>query len=509
VLCNDARETNHQQGYVYTGDPTETSLLKCAAHYSTYKNTFDNSFPRIGEIPFDSTRKLMTTVHADQTGALILTKGALDVLLGKCDRILIDGEVRALTPDDIQAIVHANEKMAQKAMRVLAFAYKNLEEYSGELSSEAVESGLVFTGFAGMIDPPRPEVRLAVQTCRSAGIKPVMITGDHKDTACAIAQDLGIMQHGDIAIEGKTLEKMSDAELLSAIEHCSVYARVSPEHKVRIVQAWKHLGKVTAMTGDGVNDAPALKSADISIGMGITGTDVARGVSDIVLADDNFATIVSAVAEGRKIFTNIKKAIQFLLSTHLGEVFALFVATMLNWVILYPIHLLWVNLLIDTLPALALGMEKSDDDLMKQKPRPSDQKFFAGGLGVNIIIQGIMKGLLVLAAYLFAKNLHTQEVAVTTAFATLGLVQLAHTFTLRSDTKSIFKLGMFTNKYLLGAVIGAAFMQVIIIVVPVFNNVFKVVQLNWEEWIITIIASLLIIPLVELQKWIFNRKRKR
>ncbi|MHB1314612.1 MAG: calcium-translocating P-type ATPase, PMCA-type [Christensenellales bacterium] len=507
VLCNDARESKLQQEYVFTGDPTETALLKFAALYSTDKNTLNDLLPRVAEIPFDSTRKLMTTVHSNQEGTLAYTKGALDVLLEKCDRILINGLVRSINSEDRQSIENANKVMAQKAMRVLAFAFNEVHEYPNAITSEAMESNLVFVGFVGMIDPPRPEVRVAVQTCRNAGIKPVMITGDHKVTACAIAQDLGIMQHGDIAIEGRELEQMNETELLSRVEHCSVYARVSPEHKVRIVHAWKHLGKTTAMTGDGVNDAPALKAADISIGMGITGTDVAKGVSDIILADDNFATIVSAVSEGRRIFVNIKKAIQFLLSTHLGEVFALFIATMFNWIILYPIHLLWVNLIIDTLPALALGMEKPDDRLMQQKPRSSEQKFFAGGLGVSIIVQGLMKGMLVLAAYLFAQKLHSQEVAVTTAFATLGLVQLAHTFTLRSDAKSIFKLGFFTNKFLLWAVIGAVLMQIVIIIVPAFNNIFKVTQMNWEEWLITITASLLIIPLVELYKWIIRRKK--
>lgn len=507
VLCNDAREAKLQQEYGFTGDPTETALLKFALLFSTDKNTLNALFPRVGEIPFDSTRKLMTTIHSNQEGALVFNKGALDVLLVKCDKILINGLVRSITAEDRQLIENANKTMAQKAMRVLAFAFKEFKEYPHVITSEAIESNLVFIGFVGMIDPPRPEVRVAVQTCRYAGIKPVMITGDHKVTACAIAQDLGIMQQGDIAIEGRELEQMNEVELLSRVENCSVYARVSPEHKVRIVNAWKHLGKTTAMTGDGVNDAPALKAADISIGMGITGTDVAKGVSDIILADDNFATIVSAVSEGRKIFVNIQKAIQFLLSTHLGEVFALFIATMLNWIILYPIHLLWVNLIIDTIPALALGMEKPDDKLMQKKPRSSDQKFFAGGLGVNIVVQGLMKGILVLAAYLFAQKLHSQDVAVTTAFATLGLVQLAHTFTLRSNDKSIFKLGFLTNKFLFWAVIGAALMQVIIIIVPVFNGMFNVTQMNWQEWLITITASLLIIPLVELYKWIMLCKK--
>jgi Ca2+-transporting ATPase len=318
-----------------------------------------------------------------------------------------------------------------------------------------------------MIDPARPEVRDAVEVCREAGIRPVMITGDHIVTAEAIAKDLGILRPGDVALEGKELERMSDAELLLNIEKYSVYARVSPAHKVRIVKAWKLKGKVTAMTGDGVNDAPALKAADISIGMGITGTDVAKGVSDIILVDDNFATIVSAVKEGRKIYNNIKKVIHFLLSTHLGEVVTLFIATLFNWVILFPIHLLWVNLIIDTLPALALGMEKADKGIMQEKPASPDQKLFANGLGFNIIFHGMMKGILVLAAYLLARNIHGQDVAVTTAFATLGLVQLAHALSLRSKDFWTFSTKLPINKYLVAAVMGTAAMQVIVIVVPV------------------------------------------
>lgn len=365
-----------------------------------------------------------------------------------------------------------------------------------------VLGGSNFIGFVGMIDPARPEVRDAVKICREAGIRPVMITGDHILTAKAIAKDLGILSSGDIAIEGKELERMSDSELLLNIEKFSVYARVSPEHKVRIVQAWKRSGKITAMTGDGINDAPALKAADISVGMGITGTDVAKGVSDIILVDDNFATIVSAVKEGRKIFNNIKKVIHFLLSTHLGEVITLFIATLFNWIILFPVHLLWVNLIIDTLPALALGMEKADKRLMFEKPASPDQKLFANDLGFNIVLHGLVKGILVLAAYLVARNVHGQEVAVTTAFATLGLVQLAHALSLRSKDFWTFSTKLPFNKYLLAAVLGATVMQVIVIVVPVFNKVFNVTQLKWEEWLITIVASLMIIPLVDFQKWV-------
>jgi P-type Ca2+ transporter type 2C len=502
VLCNDSRFNTNNGKESYSGDPTETALLKFSIGHGAEKPTFESIMPRIAEVPFDSGRKMMSTIHNCQGSVLTLTKGALDILLEKCDYVVGDNGVLPLLDDDRDRIESTSRLMAANALRVLAFAYKELKELPEPVSSETIENGLVFIGFVGMIDPARPEVRDAVKVCREAGIRPVMITGDHIVTAIAIARDLGILNSGDIALEGKELEKMSDAELLLNIEKFSVFARVSPEHKVRIVQAWKRSGKVTAMTGDGVNDAPALKAADISIGMGMTGTDVAKGVSDIILVDDNFATIVSAVKEGRKIFNNIKKVIHFLLSTHFGEVITLFIATLFNWVILFPVHLLWVNLIIDTLPALALGMEKADKRLMLEKPASPDQKLFANGLGFNIILHGLMKGILVLAAYLVAQNNHSQEVAVTTAFATLGLVQLAHALSLRSKDFWTFSTNLPFNKYLLVAVLGAAVMQVIVIVVPVFNKVFNVTQLKWEEWLITIIASLMIIPLVDLQKWI-------
>ena len=502
VLCNDARSNTNNGNESYSGDPTETALLKFSMRHGAEKSAFESIMPRIAEVPFDSGRKMMSTIHNCQGSVLALTKGALDIMLEKCDRMVGDNGIIPLSKDDREHIESTSRLMAKKALRVLAFAYKEMMALPDPISSETIESGLVFIGFVGMIDPARPEVRDAVKVCREAGIRPVMITGDHIVTAEAIAKDLGILRPGDVALEGKVLEKMSDAELLLNIEKCSVYARVSPEHKVRIVQAWKRLGKVTAMTGDGVNDAPALKAADISIGMGITGTDVAKGVSDIILVDDNFATIVSAVKEGRKIYNNIKKVIHFLLSTHFGEVVTLFIATLFNWVILFPIHLLWVNLIIDTLPALALGMEKADKRIMLEKPTSPDQKLFANGLGFNIIFHGLMKGILVLAAYLVARNIHGQDVAVTTAFATLGLVQLAHALSLRSKDFWTFSTKLPFNKYLLAAVMGAAAMQVIVIVVPVFNKVFSVTQLKWEEWLITIVASIMIIPLVDLQKWV-------
>jgi P-type Ca2+ transporter type 2C len=509
LLCNDTRvSTNPDQVEEMTGDPTETALVKFAHLMKYNKDTLDRMMPRIREIPFDSDRKLMSTVNRQENGLRSFTKGALDVLLNRCTRILSHGIVKELTPYDRELILKANSQMTQQALRVIAFAFNDLNTLPSDDTLDGIEQNLVFVGFVGMIDPPRAGVKEAVQRCREAGIKPVMITGDHKDTASAIARELGILQENESAIEGSSLQEMSDAELLEKLESYSVYARVSPEHKVRIVNAWREKGKITAMTGDGVNDAPALKFADIGIGMGITGTDVSKGVSDMVLADDNFVTIVAAVEEGRRIYNNIRKAVHFLLSTHLGEVIALFIATLLNWVILFPIHLLWVNLIIDTLPALALGMEKPEDDIMKKSPRNPKQNIFAEGLGFNIISQGVVKGLLVLAAYYVAFNIHSEEVAITTAFATLGLVQLCHAFTIRSETKSVIKIGFFTNMRLNIAVAVAALLQVSVIIIPTFNELFQVTQLYWEEWLITIIASLAIIPIVEMQKFI-SRKGKQ
>ena len=510
MLCNDTRVTLEPgQSAELTGDPTETALVRYAREFGLEKDRLEATLPRISEIPFDSDRKLMTTLHGGGATPVSYTKGALDVLLGRSAFILDQGRVRPLHPEDREIILEANREMAQNALRVLAFGYKEPGAVPPAADLAGLEEELVFIGFAGMIDPPRPEAGIAVRKCREAGIRAVMITGDHKETASAIARQLGILGDGDEAVEGRILEGMSDEELIDRVEGISVYARVSPEHKVRIVKAWKARGKVTAMTGDGVNDAPALKTADIGIGMGITGTDVAKGVSDMVLADDNFATIITAVEEGRRIYSNIRKAVHFLLSTHLGEVLALFVATLLNWVILVPIHLLWVNLIIDTLPALALGMEKPDADIMRRNPRKSNQNFFAEGLGRNILSQGFFKGMLVLAAYALALNLHTQEVAVTTAFATLGLVQLFHTFTLRSETESIFRLGLFSNPHLVAAVLVAALLQAGVILIPALNGIFQVQQLYWQEWLISLGASAAIVPIVEVQKWMTMKRTQR
>ncbi len=505
VLCNDSKPSKGETGELkYMGDPTETALTYFASSKGLYKGKIEENAPRVDEIPFDSERKLMTTINKENEKFRAITKGAPDVLLDRCTGILLDGKVTEMTQEHVKGIIEANRAMAGKALRVLAVAVKDMEAVPEELTSEAVENGMTFVGLVGMIDPPREEVKEAVKVCKQAGIRAVMITGDHKDTAAAIAAELGIIKNKDEVITGSELSKISDEDFENLVTKYSVYARVSPEHKVRIVNAWKKKGKIVAMTGDGVNDAPALKASDIGIGMGITGTDVAKGVSSMVLADDNFATIVVAVEEGRKIYSNIRKAIQFLLSSNLGEVVTLFVATMLNWTILFPIHILWVNLVTDTLPALALGVEKSEKDIMKQKPRKANSSFFSNRVGINIITQGICKGLLTLLAYYIGRELYNPEIATTIAFATLGLIQLTHSLNVRSNDKSLFRIGIFSNRYLIGAIAVSALLQLIVIIVPFLNDIFRVTTLNLTQWGIVLAASIAIIPIAEVIKIIQN-----
>ncbi len=508
VLCNDSRTTHGGDSAGFIGDPTETALASFAAGRGFHKNSLDELIPRRSEIPFDSERKRMTTIHEMNGKLRVLTKGAPDVLLDRCGKFLSNGKAEVLTEKHRDVIRNANGKMAGKALRVLGVAYKDIEELPLHPDPESVENDLVFVGLVGMIDPPRPEAREAVRICSEAGVRPIMITGDHRDTAAAIAKELNIIKDEGEVITGSELNAISDDDFEKRVVQYSVYARVSPEHKVKIVNAWKKRGKIVAMTGDGVNDAPALKSADIGIGMGITGTDVAKGVSNMVLADDNFATIVIAVEEGRKIYSNIRKTIQFLLSSNLGEIVTLFVGTMLNWTVLLPIHILWVNLVTDTLPALALGVEKAEKDVMKQKPKRSNSSFFAEGVGVSILYQGILKGLITLAVYFIGLRFYSREIAITMAFATLGLIQLAHSMNVRSNKKSLFRIGLFSNPYLVGAIVIAAILQLVVIIVPFFNDIFKVKQLNLEQWLIVITASLSIVFIVEMVKLFLNRLKK-
>ncbi len=508
VLCNDSKVTrvDKKSTVSFMGDPTETALASFALSKGFQKDQLDKLIPRKSEIPFDSERKLMTTINEMNEKLRVLTKGAPDVLLDRCTSILLNGKVEPLTRKHLDNITNANKSMASKALRVLGVAFKDIDEIPETLASERIEADLVFVGLVGMIDPPRPEAKEAVRICSEAGIRPIMITGDHRDTATAIAKELNIIKDESEVITGSELNAISDEDFELQIAKYSVYARVSPEHKVRIVKAWKKRGKVVAMTGDGVNDAPALKAADIGIGMGISGTDVAKGVSNMVLSDDNFATIVIAVEEGRKIYSNIRKTIQFLLSSNLGEIITLFIGTMLSWTVLLPIHILWVNLVTDTLPALALGMEKTEKDIMKQKPRRSNSSFFSEGIGISILYQGIFKGLITLTTYYIGFRLYSHEIAVTMTFATLGLIQLTHSLNVRSNTKSLFKLGLFSNLYLVGAIAIAAILQLIVIIVPYFNEIFKVKHLNLEQWLIVITAALLIIPVVEVVKLVMNKR---
>lgn len=506
VLCNDSKLINGESGGEENiiGDPTETALISFAFKKGYDVKRIKEMYRRVNEIPFDSERKLMSTLHDYNGKFRVMSKGAPDVLIARCSKINIAGKIMPLTDDLVDKILKANKAMAGKALRVLAAAYKDITSIPEQLSSETIENDLVFAGLVGMIDPPREEAKEAVEICTKAGIRPIMITGDHRDTAAAIAKELNILKSNDEIITGNELNQMDDDELADKIEKYSVYARVSPEHKVRIVKGWMKKGKVVAMTGDGVNDAPALKIAHIGVGMGITGTEVTKGVSDMVLADDNFATIVAAVGEGRKIYSNIRKSIQFLLSSNLGEIVTLFIGTMLNWVVLFPIHILWVNLVTDTLPALALGVEKAEKDIMQRPPRKSDESFFASGVGINIVYQGIIKGLITLLVYYIGLSTYgSKEVAITMTFATLGLIQLTHSLNMRSNTKSILSLGLFTNRYLIGAIIIAAILQVSVIFIPGLNELFRVTFLTSEQWLIVLAASFSIIPIVELVKKLF------
>ncbi|CAM4001389.1 calcium-translocating P-type ATPase, PMCA-type [Catellicoccus marimammalium] len=512
-FCNDTKEADDG---ALLGDPTETALISFGKNKGFDLEKELAKEPRVAEIPFDSDRKLMTTVHDLQNGKfLIAVKGAPDELLKRCTTFEENGSVQPMTAEEEQFLLKTNKELATQALRVLAMAYKVVDEMPAVLTSEAVENGLTFAGLVGMIDPERKEAAEAVRTAKEAGIRPIMITGDHRDTAEAIAARLGIIQKGqhDAVITGAELDAMSDEEFENHVKQYSVYARVSPEHKVRIVKAWQDQGKVVAMTGDGVNDAPALKTADIGIGMGITGTEVSKGASDMVLADDNFSTIIVAVEEGRKVFSNIQKTIQYLLSANLGEVITLFVATLLGWDTLLPVHLLWINLVTDTFPAIALGVEPAEKDVMQHAPRGRQSNFFSGGVMSSIIYQGILEGLITLTVYWLAIHfpvhsgydaIHAD--ALTMTFATLGLLQLFHAFNVKSIHGSIFKIGIFRNKAFNWAILLSFVLLAITIVVPGFNQLFHVAHLDAYQWMIVLIASISIIPIVEIVKWVQRKK---
>lgn len=505
VLCNDARLSLSGDGIKMIGDPTETALIQFAYNNGFNKNTMDREHPREYELPFDSDRKLMTVVNRFDESYRVLVKGAPDVLIERCTHILQNGSPREITEDDRRSILAANTNMAEKALRVLAYAYKESAVIpEGEGSSE-LENQLIFTGLTGMIDPPRSEAKHAIQICKKAGMRAIMITGDHRDTAYAIAKQLGMLKDETEVITGRELDEISDKQLVQWIGKYSVFARVSPEHKVRIVKAWKSKGMIVAMTGDGVNDAPSLKAADIGIGMGITGTDVAKSVADMVLADDNFATIIVAVEEGRRTYDNIRKAIQFLLSANTAEVISVFVATLFNWSFLFPIHILWINLVTDSFPALSLGLEKAEPGIMDKKPRDASGNLFSGIVGVNIIYQGILQAAITLSVYIFALSRFGSEVAITMAFLVLGLIQLFHVTNVRSLTGSIFRKDFFTNKLLFVSLTFAALMQISVVMIPGLNSIFRTVPLNGTQWLISVGSAFAIIPLVEMVKAIIRR----
>lgn len=525
-IMNYANDTKISQDGTLIGDPTETALIQFGINKNFIVKDEVAKEPRVADLPFDSERKLMSTIHQLADGNfLVAVKGAPDVLIERSKEILLNNEVVAMTADKKNDVLTNNKDMAKQALRVLGMAYKIIDTVPSELTSETVENDLIFAGLVGMIDPERAEAAGAVKVAKDAGIRPIMITGDHRDTAEAIATRLGIIKPGESSavLTGAELNQMSDEELARDIENYSVYARVSPEHKVRIVKAWQQEGKVVAMTGDGVNDAPSLKQADIGVGMGITGTEVSKGASDMVLADDNFATIVIAVEEGRKVFSNIQKAIQYLMAANLGEVLTLFIATLLGWDTLLPIHLLWINLVTDTFPAIALGMEPAEKNLMAHKPRGKNSDFFSGGVMSSIIYQGILEAAAVLFVYWSAIQwpAHTaenmigfsssalynlqHEDALTMAFATLGLMQLFHAFNVKSVHQSLFKVGAFRNRVFNGAIVLSFFLMMGIIIIPGLNDIFKVSHLDLYQWGIVVGTSFAIIPVVEIVKF-FQRK---
>ena len=509
-IMNFANDTKVDPDGKLIGDPTETALVQFGLDHNFDVRDVLKSEPRVAELPFDSDRKLMSTIHKEADGTyFVAVKGAPDQLLKRVTRIEINGEVRPITDEDKQAILATNKDLAKQALRVLMMAYKTTNDIP-TLESEVVESDLIFSGLVGMIDPERPEAAEAVRVAKEAGIRPIMITGDHQDTAEAIAKRLGIIDPNDTedhVFTGAELNELSDEEFQKVFKQYSVYARVSPEHKVRIVKAWQNDGKVVAMTGDGVNDAPSLKTADIGIGMGITGTEVSKGASDMVLADDNFATIIVAVEEGRKVFSNIQKSIQYLLSANMAEVFIIFFATLFGWDVLQPVHLLWINLVTDTLPAIALGVEPAEPGIMTHKPRGRQSNFFDGGVFGAIMYQGVFQTILVLAVYgwgLVFPEHHTQSEihadALTMAFATLGLIQLLHAFNVKSVYQSVFKVGLFRNKTFNWAIPVAFVLLMATIVVPGFNSLFHVSHLSLTQWLAVIVGSFLIVVLVELVK---------
>lgn len=522
MLCNDTKVSASNE---LTGDPTETALVDMGFKLDFTPELYV-TFPRVEEVPFDSERKLMTTVHQVGDKYLVYTKGGVDELLSRCKGYIFEGNVKYDLDEFKKKITYQNEQMAQNALRVLAMGYKELEHMPSDEEMKDIESDLIYVGMVGMIDPPREEVKAAVEKCKSAGIKTVMITGDHKITATAIAKALGIMEEGNEAITGAELEEMSDDELIKRVRNIAVYARVSPEHKVRIVKAWQANGEIVAMTGDGVNDAPALKTSDIGCAMGIVGTDVSKEAADVILTDDNFSTIVSAVEEGRRIYDNILKAIQFLLSSNVGEIILLFLAILIAPILanqfgvdikliepLLPIHILWVNLVTDSLPALALAVDPAEKDIMNRKPNKKQKGIFTKGMTWRIVYQGLMIGLLTLAAFIIGlgtKNVPVMDgktpeevrvaIAQTMAFIVLALSELVHVFNIRNNKKSLFTGGLFSNLILIAAIAVSAGLMFAVLLIPALRNLFNIVLLPTENLIETICLVFAPVVIVEIFK---------
>lgn len=507
-LSSDAKLDNNEA----VGEPTECALVNYAYKLGINKNELDKIYPRVGEIPFDSNRKMMTTVHKDSEGGYIqYTKGAPDEILKHCNQILKNNERVKISKEDLEEIIKSNKEMADNALRVLCGAMRIHENLPESYTSEYLENDLIFIGLVGMIDPIREEVKDAIKECNLAGIRPIMITGDHQDTAVAIGKELGIIEDKSESITGAMLNEISDEDFEKDIERYSVYARVQPEHKVRIVNTWRKKSKVSAMTGDGVNDAPAIKNADIGVGMGITGTDVTKNVADMVLADDNFATIVGAVKEGRRIYDNIRKSIQFLLSSNLSEVVAIFFATIIGFVILKPVHLLWINLITDCFPALALGTEDAEEDIMKRKPRDTKEGIFARGLGIDIIWQGFMIAIITIIAYLVGHYIESgvwqfvsSKDGMTMAFLTMSMAEIFHSFNLRSRRHSIFTIKN-QNKFLWAAMFISLFLTTFVIYTPGISQAFGFEHISFIEYIVALLLAFTVIPIVELVK-LYQRK---
>lgn len=519
ALCTDV---NIDSTGNLVGEPTEAALVAYALTLNLNKNEMLKTAPRVGEAPFDSMRKMMSTLHETEAGIVQFTKGAPDEILKNCTKILKDGKPVDLTDADRAAILAQNKAYADRALRVLACSYKTMAAVPADQSPEALEHDLVFLGLVGMIDPVRPEVKAAIEECRTSGIRPIMITGDHKDTAVAIAMELGIIKDASEAITGAELNEISDEDFKEKVTQYSVYARVQPEHKVRIVNAWRSRGMITAMTGDGVNDAPSIKSADIGVGMGITGTDVTKNVADMVLADDNFATIVTAVEEGRRIYDNIRKSIQFLLASNLSEVLSIFAASLLGFTILEPVHLLWINLVTDCFPALALSMEKGEKDIMRRPPRNSKDGIFAGGVGFDIAYQGLLVTLLTLAAYFIGHFMEAGEWAITNspdgmtmAFLTMSMCEIFHSLNMRSQKGSVISMTLHGshNKFLALSTIASFVTTTAVIYIPGLNDAFGFEHIDVKEYAVAMALAVSIIPLVEIvkafQRLAAKRKQKK